>query len=259
MPPDLPISVLLLARDETRLLEQLLPGLAFAREVIVVWDTRGLAETRVAAERLGARVYPHDFAGFGSQRQFALERCTQPWVLWLDPDERLDRTACAGLRDVAAAEPREAAFTIGRRSYFLGRRIRFCGWQGERVLRVFRRERAHFDDARIHERVHVEGAVGRLPGVLEHLTYATWEECVRKLKDYAHAGAETALAAGRGANVLDVVLRPPLRFLRMFVFQLGILDGFRGFLVCALAAAQVFLKYAEVWAARRRGAARPGR
>ena len=50
MPPDLPISILLLARDETPLLERLLPGLAFAREVIVVWDPRGLEETRVAAE-----------------------------------------------------------------------------------------------------------------------------------------------------------------------------------------------------------------
>jgi hypothetical protein len=247
MPSRLPISVLLLARDETRRLESLLPELAFAEEVVVIWDPRGPGETRGVAERLGARVLPREFAGFGPQRQFALARCTQPWVLWIDADERLDAAALDGLRLAVGSSPREAGFTVERRSYFLGRRIRFCGWQGERVLRLFRRECARFDDARVHERVHVEGPAGRLPGTLEHDTYSSWEECVRKLRDYAHGGAQSAFAAGGSAGPLDVALRPPLRFLRMYVLQLGLLDGFHGFLVCGLAAAQVFLKYAELW------------
>ncbi len=256
MARELPLSVLLLARDETAGLEALLPELAFAREVIVVWDPRGRAETRVAAERAGARVFAHEFVGFGAQRQFALAQCTQPWVLWLDADERLDQAAHESLARLAGPDPPEVAFTLARRSRFLGRPIRFCGWQRERVLRLFRREGARFDDALVHERVRIAGAVGRLPGTIAHHTYSTWEECVRKLRDYAHAGARAALAAGRRASVLDVALRPPLRFLRMYVFQLGLLDGAHGFLVCALAAAQVFLKYAEVWAETRGGARR---
>jgi len=252
MPSRLPLSVLLLARDETRRLESLLPELAFAEEVVMVWDPRGPEETRAVAERLAARVLPREFAGFGPQRQFALAHCRQPWVLWIDADERLDPVALDGLRLAVSSSPREAAFTIERRSCFLGRRIRFCGWQGERVLRLFRRERARFDDALVHERVQVEGPVGRLPGALEHDPYSTWEECARKLRDYAHAGAQSAFAAGKSASPLDVVLRPPLRFLRMYLLQLGLLDGFHGFLVCGLAAAQVFLKYAELWTLCRR-------
>jgi uncharacterized protein YggT (Ycf19 family) len=48
-----------------------------------------------------------------------------------------------------------------------------------------------------------------------------------------------------------VVVRPPLRFFRMYVLQAGFLDGAHGLMVCALAAAQVMLKYAERWAATR--------
>jgi hypothetical protein len=55
---------------------------------------------------------------------------------------------------------------------------------------------------------------------------------------------------GARASAWDVVLRPPLRFLRMYVLQLGVLDGARGAVLCALAAAQVYLKYAELWADR---------
>jgi (heptosyl)LPS beta-1,4-glucosyltransferase len=116
------------------------------------------------------------------------------------------------------------------------------------VVRLFRRERARFDDAPVHERVHVEGpGPGTLAGALEHHSYRTFEECVAKCVRYAHAGAERAALAGRRAGPLDVLVRPPLRFFRQYVLQLGFLDGAHGLALCGFAAAQVFLKYAELW------------
>ena len=243
----LPLSILLLARDETAALEALLPALSFAAEVVVVWDPAGDPAARAAAERLGARVFERALDGFGPQRRFALERCRAPWVLWLDADERLAPEGPAALR-AALAEAAAEGFTLPRVSYFLGRRIRWCGWRGERVLRLFRRERARFDDAPVHERVAVEGRIAPLAAALEHHSYDRWEDCVAKLVRYARAGAERARREGRRAGPLDVMVRPPLRFLRMYVLQLGVLDGAHGFVLCALAAWQVGLKYAELWA-----------
>jgi len=243
------VSVLLLARDETADVEALLPSLAFAREVVVVWDPRGAPETRAAAERLGARVCEHEFAGFGHQRAFALAHCTQDWVLWLDADERLDAAARAGVIAAAAAgEHGRTHYTLARATWFLGRRIRFCGWQGERIVRLFRREAARFDDAPVHETVAVSGpGPGRLAGTIEHHSYRGIAECVAKCVRYAAAGADKAFAAGRRAGALDVLVRPPLRFLRQYVVQLGFLDGAHGLVLCGFAAAQVFFKYAELW------------
>ncbi len=255
----LPISVLLLARDEAARLDALLPTLAFAREIVVVVDAATRDETREIAARHGALVLERALDGFGPQRAFALAHCTQPWVLWIDSDERLD--SAVG-REIAArvTSGQEATwFDLARVTYFLGVRIRFCGWQGERVVRLFRRDRARFDDARVHERVTVEGSGGRLGGTLEHHSYATWAECRDKLFRYAEAGAESARRAGRRASLLDVVARPPLRFLRMYVLQLGVLDGGAGLMVCLLASTQVFLKYAGLWADRFTKAAGRGR
>ncbi|MBI5708689.1 MAG: glycosyltransferase family 2 protein [Candidatus Eisenbacteria bacterium] len=249
----LPLSVLLLARDEEQRLAALIPGLSFAREVVVVVDAASGDRTREVAEGLGARVFVRpllELGGFGPQRGFALAQCREPWVLWLDADERLDERAVAALRGALAAGG-AAGFRLERRTWFLGRPIRHCGWRGERVLRLFRREAARFDDAPVHERVSVGGAIADLAGVIEHHSYATWEECRAKLVRYAAAGAEQARRAGRRAGPLDLVFRPPLRFLRMYVLQLGFLDGARGVAVCGLAAAQVFLKYAGLWAAGR--------
>ena len=245
-----PISVLLLARDETRDLEELIPALSFAREVVVVWDPRGDAATRATAERLGARVESRAFDGFGPQRAFALAHCREPWVLWLDADERLDAAAIGAVRAAAAANANGGPthHRLARATWFLGRRIRWCGWQGEAIVRLFRRERARFDDAPVHEQVAVEGAAGpTLAGVIEHHSYRTFADCVAKCVRYAHAGAEKAWRRGKRASALDPLVRPPLRFLRQYVLQLGFLDGAHGLVLCAFAAAQVFLKYAELW------------
>ena len=256
MPERLPLSVLLLTHNEAARVASLLPALEFAAEVVVVDDhsTDGTAEL---AARLGARVTVHALSGFGPQRAFALGLCTQPWVLWIDADERPDAVACAALVRTVAADPgalgATRAFTWERRTWFLGERIRWCGWRGERVTRLFQRECARFDDAPVHERVIVSGAVGALPGVIEHHSYETWDDCRDKLVRYAHAGAEARHRAGRRASVLDVALRPLARFLRMYVLQLGVLDGGAGLAVCGLAAANVFLREMELWAATRSG------
>lgn len=251
-----PISALLLVRDETRDVEELLPALAFATEVVVVWDPRGDRATREAAERLGARVFDRTFDGFGTQRAFALAQCTQPWVLWIDADERPDAALVRNLVDRAsrADAGTETHLRVRRVTWFLGRRIRFCGWDDEQIVRLFRRDRARFDDAPVHEQVHVEGpGPGSTNGVLEHHSYRTWSDCVTKMFRYAPANAAKAYARGKRANAFDVLVRPPLRFVRMYVLQLGFLDGAHGLVLCVLAATQVALKYAGLWDLGRKG------
>ena len=243
----LPLSVLLLTRNEAHRLERLLPSLAFASEIVVV-DDRSTDATVAIAERHGARVHVRALDGFGPQRQFALEQCTQPWVLWIDADERLDARAVRSITEVVRGSGVAAGFSMSRRTWFLGRQIRWCGWRGEKVTRLFARANARFDDAPVHERVDVRGPVATLPGVIEHFSYQSWDDCRTKLIQYARAGAEARRRAGRRGSITGVAFRPAARFVRMYVLQLGVLDGAHGFAVCALAAAQVFLREMELWA-----------
>jgi hypothetical protein len=251
----LPISVLLLARDESAELTALIPALAFAREIVVVWDPRGSRDTLLAAERLGARVLEREFSGFGAQRQFALAQCRESWVLWLDADERPAAGFESALRRWLAGPGDVQGATLARHTWFLGRRIRFCGWRGERVLRLFRRERARFDDAPVHERLILEGRIAALDASIEHHSYPDMDQCLIKMSRYARAGAEKSWSAGRRAGALDMLLRPPLRFLRQYVLQAGFLDGAHGLLLCALASTQVLIKYGLLWDRTRRARA----
>ena len=249
----LPISVLLLARDETRDLEELLPALGFAAQIVVVWDEAGDPATRATAERAGAVVVARRLDGFGEQRAFGLSRCREPWVLWIDADERPGPAVAACLeRTIARGEPRGVA-RAHRVTWFLGRRIRHCGWGNEWLPRFFPRAGSRFDPAPVHERIEVEGGTTLADSrdfEIQHFSYRDWRACRDKLVRYAHAGAERAAREGRSAGVLDVVIRPPLRFLRQYLLQAGFLDGAHGLVLCSLAAWQVGLKYAELWARR---------
>jgi glycosyltransferase involved in cell wall biosynthesis len=244
----LPLSVLLLVRDEAARLADLLPRLAFASDVLVVVDAATRDSSRETAAQHGARVVERALDDFGRQRQFALEHCREEWVLWLDADERLDAAAQVAVEAAVRSPGVLAGYRLERRTWFLGKRIRHCGWGGERVLRLFRRSASSFDPAPVHESVRVDGPIGELGGAIEHSSYERWSDCRSKLVAYAARGAEKARGQGRRATPIDLLVRPPLRFVRMYLLQGGFLDGGHGLAVSALGATQVMLKYFDLWA-----------
>jgi glycosyltransferase involved in cell wall biosynthesis len=246
-----PISVLVPTKDEARNLSDCLASASWADEIVVV-DSESTDGTRAIAERAGARVLVRRFDDWSSQKNWALERVTHPWVLCLDADERVDTTLAAAIAALPGA-PEHDGFRVARANHFLGAPVRHSGWGRDRVLRLFRRDRGRFAGA-IHERVEGLASVGLLPGFLVHHPYRTWGDCETKLARYAKRNAREAYAAGRRAGALDLVFRPPVRFLRMYLGQGGVLDGAAGVGVCGLSAVSVFMKYAWLWDATRRGA-----
>jgi hypothetical protein len=97
----------------------------------------------------------------------------------------------------------------------------------------------------------VEGAVRRLAGELQHDPYRSFEDHLRTIDAYTTIMADAMRAEGRRARWLDVVTRPPARFLVFYVLRGGFLDGWRGLLLAYLAAHYVRLKYAKLWIATR--------
>jgi glycosyltransferase involved in cell wall biosynthesis len=245
-----PISVLILTKDEEAALPACLDSVAWAEERVVV-DSLSTDRTREIALARGARVLTRPFDDYSAQKNWALPQLAHPWTLWLDADERVDAPLAAAIAALPAEPPLDG-YRVARRNHFLGRRIAHCGWQGETVLRLFRRDGARFVGA-VHETLEGPVRTALLPGALDHHPYPTWDHATDKLVRYAAMNARKAYDAGRRAGPWSMIVRPPVRFLRMYVAQGGFLDGAHGAALCGLAAAQVFLKYARLWDATRRG------
>jgi hypothetical protein len=98
-----PVSVSIVACNEERNLPRCLASVAgLATETVVMDSGSTDATCRIAADA-GARVIHQDWLGYRDQKNAALARCTQPWVLALDADEELSPALRA---EIEASSPR---------------------------------------------------------------------------------------------------------------------------------------------------------
>lgn len=250
MPPAT-LSVILITKDESANIDACLASVAFADEWIVV-DSGSSDDTAERSRRFGARVVTStDWPGFGAQKQRALDLATAPWVLAVDADERVSPELAASIRAVvAAAEPHDAdipvAYELSRLSCFGGRWIRHGDWYPDRVVRLFRRGRARFSADRVHERVEVEGRVGRLAGDLLHHTMPSLEDALEKMNRYSSAGAADKVSRGRRGGLAPALAHAMWAFLRSYVLRRGFLDGAAGFVVAAYVAEGTYWRYLKM-------------
>jgi glycosyltransferase involved in cell wall biosynthesis len=242
------ISVVVTTRDEGANLARCLRSAAGFGEMIVVDSFSGDATIEIA-RRAGATIFQRPYVSPPDQKNWAVERARHDWVLVLDADEWLDQPLRAEIEALAAGA--HSGFWIYRRSEYLGRSIRGCGWQRDKVLRLYHRGRGRYPDALVHEEVVVDGAVGRLRARLHHRPYRDIAHHFEKIDAYTTRGARQALARGLRAPWMSMLFHPPFRFLRMYILQLGIRDGYPGLALCLLSSASVFLKYSKAWELKR--------
>jgi glycosyltransferase involved in cell wall biosynthesis len=243
-PVTTPVTVVIPTLNEATQIAECVRHLTWAGEVIVA-DGGSTDETVAAARAAGATVLTGAFATIAAQRNAAIAAARHEWVFALDADERVP-AALAGEIAATVAAPQFASYGVRRRNVYLGREMRHAGWGSDWVYRLFRREQ-RFTERRVHEALRRAGASGRLRAPLDHVPYRDLGHHLRKVERYAALAALDLRERGRRARLSDLLVRPPVRFVRMYVGQLGLLEGWRGAVLCGFAALGVFLKYARLW------------
>jgi glycosyltransferase involved in cell wall biosynthesis len=244
------LSAIIITKDEAANIGDCLDSLAFCDERIVV-DAASSDGTMMIAKQKGARVATHGWKGFGPQKNYALSLATGDWVLSIDADERVSPELAQEIRK-AVDEGRADGFELSRRSSFCGRMMRHSGWFPDRVLRLFRREKARFTDDVVHERVVCDGPVARLKEPLLHYPVARLEDAIRRIDQYSTLGAEQLAASGRKISVFSGVMHGVGTFLRVYLLKLGFLDGAAGFMLAVANAEGAYYRYMKAWLARQR-------
>jgi glycosyltransferase involved in cell wall biosynthesis len=245
----MPLSVTVITHNAASQLERCLASVSFAEEIIVV-DSGSTDGTVELATRHGARVVRKEWLGFGAQKQFAVDAASHEWVLCVDADECLSPE----LRESIVAElkaPRGFVYAMPRRNRFLGRWLKHGEGYPDWNVRLFHREHAHWGSEPVHEKIATRSPVLRLWGDLLHESAETLEKYLDKQNHYTSLQAESLRAAGRRANVLQLVLSPLLRFIKFYLLRLGFLDGVPGLVHVTIGCMNSFNKYAKLKALER--------
>jgi glycosyltransferase involved in cell wall biosynthesis len=249
------LTVIIPTFNEETNIRECLASVSWADEVVVV-DSFSTDSTVEICRELGATIFEHEYVNSASQKNWILPRVSNNWVLIVDADERVTEPLREEIACLLEGGPKCDGYWIRRKNRFFGRVIRFCGWQRDKVLRLFNRDKGRYEEKHVHAEVGISGTTGLLSGHLLHDSYGSFSSYLTKLDRYTDWGAQDVAERGESRVVARLVLRPPARFLRMYVLQLGFLDGLEGFVLCVLAATSVFIKYAKLWRILRVGSDR---
>ena len=276
MNPKVPVSIVVPIRNEAANLARCLACVQWADEIFVV-DSQSTDGSQEIAERAGARVVQFQFNGtWPKKKNWALESLPfrNEWVFILDADEVLPDGAETEFREAIADAGELVGYWINRRFMFIGRWLRhayYPNWN----LRLFRHARGRYEkltvaetnsgDNEVHEHVIVQGPTGRLRSELDHYAFPSVEIFIEKHNRYsnweARVATERHLAASSGKIRSDVVdrrrrlkllshrlpFRPLLRFLYVYIWQKGFLDGWEGYYFARLHATYEFLSVAKTY------------
>jgi len=240
----LPVSAVIITRNEESRLAACLASVSFADEIVVV-DSGSSDGTLEIALQYGARIFRQEWLGFGRQKQYAVTCASHDWVLCLDADERVSDALRAGIES-AMENPVYGAYRFARCNRFMGRWLKHGEGYPDWSLRLFHRAHSRWSEDDIHEKVLVDTSVGTLRGDLLHESEESLAAYLDKQNRYTTLQAQTLHGQGKRAGIGRLLISPLLRFVKFYLVRRGFLDGVPGLVHIAIGCFNSFAKYAKL-------------
>lgn len=240
------ISAILITKNAGATIRRCLESVAWADEIVVV-DSGSTDDTHAVCRELGAKLaVTDDWPGFGPQKNRALDAATGDWVFSIDADEWVTPELRDEILAVTGNAETAPAYAVPRRSSFCGRWMKHSGWWPDPVIRLFRRDAARFSDDQAHERLVVNGTIGRLKQPLLHEAISDLDQMVGKMNLYSTASARSLHARGRRASLWTALLHGGWAFFRTYVLRAGFLDGREGLMLAIANAEGSYYRYVKL-------------
>jgi glycosyltransferase involved in cell wall biosynthesis len=249
----IPVSVAIVTKDEEKNIQEALQSIGDVAEIVIV-DAFSTDRTIDICREYTDKIYHTEWRGYAKQKQVAIEHAKGPWVFILDSDERFTESLREELSSVVKNNNVYSGFYFPRKNFFLGKWIRHGGWWPDYTLRLFLKDKAFIEDREVHEKVIVNGSVGYFKNPIEHYTYRSISDYLKKMENYSTLSAKEILRMNPEPSYISLMLKmligPFFTFQKMFFLNQGFRDGIHGFMLAVLYSFYTFLKYAKVWEKR---------
>ena len=241
------ISVVIMTFNEELNLERCLESVRGIADEIVVIDSFSTDKTEEISKKHGARFMRHPFEGYCEQRRNSIEQATYDHVLVIDADEALSDELRASILS-AKKQWTYDGYSFNRLNSYCGQWIRHSGWYPDSKIRLFDRRKASVKGRNPHDEIVMADKlpVKHLKGDLLHYTYLSVEDHIRQINRFTEIQARGNYERHKKASCLAIIFSPVYKFIRLYFFRLGFLDGYYGYLICRNSAYSTFLKHAKL-------------
>ncbi|MBI4036755.1 glycosyltransferase family 2 protein [Candidatus Daviesbacteria bacterium] len=194
---------------------------------IVVVDSGSTDKTIEIAKKEGAKIYNHVFTNFADQKNFALSKTSEGWILSLDADEEIPEELAQEIQ-LAVEGIKYNGYLIPRKNFILGAQIKHSWWSPDAHIWLWRKGMGKWV-GKVHEEVVVEGEVGRLKNQKNHYQSSKVEDFIESNNLYSTIMAKQLFEKNKKFSLFNMFFYPSGEFFIRYFYKLGFLDGWRGF------------------------------
>lgn len=240
------ISAVVLTKNEEKNIASCLKSLSWCNEIIVI-DDNSKDNTIQLAKKYNAKVYVRDLGNnFAQQRNFALEKATNEWVLFVDADEEVSQQLQLEIEKKLKIEENVNGFFLKRKDT-MWRKILAHGEQGNvQLLRLAKKNTGKWIHG-VHEVWDIKGKIILLENPLLHFPHPTLADFLAEINLYSTLRAEELYKNGTRANWISILVYAKGKFIQDYFLKLGFLDGTQGFLVAMVMSFYSFLVRGKLW------------
>lgn len=248
------LSVAMITFNEEKNLERTLNSVKKIADEIVIVDSGSTDKTEEIARKYNCKFIKNKWLGYGPQRNLAIENSTNPWILNIDADEELSLGLQKRIKEIKESKDKKEVFKINFTSVCFNKKLKHGGWSGTYRIRLFKKDAGRFNDNMVHEEFITKKEVYPIKEDIYHHSYLTLEDYLQKFNRYTTEGAIDYYKKGKKSSIFQIVFNPIFKFLRMYIFRLGFLDGIEGLMIAVDSALYSMTKYFKLREIYRNGA-----
>lgn len=240
------ISACIISYNEEEKIEECLKSLQGIADEIVIVDSLSQDSTKEIAKRYTDKVFEQAFLGHVEQKNLAVSKASNDWIISLDCDERLTPELRDSILSIKDNLHKADAYKMARRTFYVYRWLNHC-WYPDYKIRLFNRASAKWGGINPHDRVEVVGKnIMTLEGDILHYSFNSISEHIRTIDNFTEIGAQEIIKRGKTVKIWTPWLRGFWTFIKLYLLKRGFLDGYAGLIVSVLSGMHVFIKYNKV-------------
>ncbi len=242
------LTVLIITKNEEKMLPDCLKSVAWADEVVVV-DTGSTDKTISIAKKFGAKVFEYTSGkNFSDWRNFALKKASYEWVLYVDADERVTPELKKEIQETISQDETSSVYAIPRQNIILGKVLKHGGWYPDYVKRLCKKSDLKGWEGDLHENPVVSGKLEHLKHNFIHDKHETIPEMVEKTNNWSEIEAKLMFDAHHPPMNIPRFMSAMWReFYFRMIRKMAFLDGSIGIIMAMYQVYSRFISYAKLW------------
>jgi len=243
------LSAVIITYNEEKNIARCIESLIDVADEIVVLDSFSTDKTpEICNSYPKVKFYQHEFTGYIEYKNLAITYASYFYILSLDADEALDQELKKSILCIKN-NWQHSGYIMNRLTNYCGKWIKHCGWYPDRKLRMFDRRLGAWVGKNPHDVYKLKDPTASmfyLTGNILHYSYYTIHQHIAQVNKFTEIAAQVEFDNNKNTNTIGIIFRASWKFFRDYIIKLGFLDGYYGFVICAISSFATFTKYIKL-------------